>query len=57
MKEKILKLLKLESLFENLSGYVESKIELFKAEIREEVVSVLSKILVVLLIALAFFYC
>lgn len=55
MKEKILKLLKLESLFENLSGYVESKIELFKAEIREEVVSVLSKILVVLLIALAFF--
>lgn len=57
MKEKILKLLKLENLFENLSGYVESKIELFKFEIREEVVSILSKVLVTLIVALCFFFC
>lgn len=57
MKDKILKMLKLDSLFENLSGYVESKIELFKVEIREEVVAILSKILVVLLVALCLFFC
>lgn len=56
MKEKILKLLKLENLFENLSGYVESKIELFKFEIREEVVSILSKVLVTLIVAVCFFF-
>jgi len=57
MKDKILKLLKLDSLFENLSGYVESKIELFKVEVREEVVAILSKILVLLIIALCLFFC
>lgn len=57
MKDKILKLLKLDSLFENLSGYVESKIELFKVEVREEVVSILSKVLVALIIALCLFFC
>lgn len=57
MKDKILKLLKLDSLFENLSGYVESKIELFKVEVREEVVSIISKILVVLISALCLFFC
>lgn len=56
MKEKILKLLKLENLFENLSGYVESKIELFKFEVREEVVSILSKVLVTLIVAVCFFF-
>lgn len=57
MKNKILKLLKLDSLFENLSGYVESKIELFKAEVREEVVGILSKILVALIVAVCLFFC
>ena len=49
--------MKLDSLFENLSGYIESKIELFKVEVREEVVSIISKILVVLISALCLFFC
>ncbi|HLT81438.1 MAG TPA: phage holin family protein [Cyclobacteriaceae bacterium] len=54
VKEKILKLLKLENLFESVSGYVESKLELFKMEIREEVAGIVARILVVLLIGLCF---
>ncbi|MFO7258526.1 MAG: phage holin family protein [Bacteroidota bacterium] len=54
VKEKILKLLKLENLFESVSGYVESKLELFKMEIREEVAGIVARILVVLLIGLSF---
>lgn len=54
VKEKILKLLKLENLFESVSGYVESKLELFKMEIREEVASLVARILVALLIGLCF---
>lgn len=54
VKEKILKLLKLENLFESVSGYVESKLELFKMEIREEVVSIAARILVFLIIGLCF---
>jgi hypothetical protein len=54
VKEKILKLLKLENLFESVSGYVESKLELFKMEIREEVAGIVAWILVVLLIGLSF---
>ncbi|HEY8513113.1 MAG TPA: phage holin family protein [Cyclobacteriaceae bacterium] len=54
VKEKILKLLKLENLFESVSGYVESKFELFKMEVREEVAGIVARVLVVLLIGLSF---
>jgi type III secretory pathway component EscU len=54
MKERILKLLKLDNLFDNLSGYFESKIELLKFEVKEEVVLLLARVLVILLIAICF---
>jgi uncharacterized membrane protein YqjE len=46
IKESIFKFLKLESLVENLSGYVESRVELVKLEIREDVARLLSKSIV-----------
>jgi len=46
LKEKIFKLLRLDNLMDNLSGYVESRLELYKLEIREDVARVLSKALV-----------
>jgi polyferredoxin len=54
VKEKILKLLKLENLFESVSGYVESKFELFKMEVREELAGIVARVLVILLIGLCF---
>jgi hypothetical protein len=46
IKESIFKFFKLESLVENLSGYVESKVELVKLEIREDVSRLLAKSIV-----------
>jgi uncharacterized membrane protein len=54
VKEKILKLLKLENLFESVSGYVESKFELFKMEVREEVIGIVARLLVFVIIGLCF---
>lgn len=36
-KESILKLLKLDGLVENLTGYIETRMELMKLEVREEI--------------------
>jgi hypothetical protein len=46
IKESIFKFLKLESLIENLSGYIESRVELVKLEIREDVARLLAKSIV-----------
>lgn len=46
LKETLLKFLKLDNLIDSLTGYVESRVELLKIEIREEVVKSLSKALV-----------
>lgn len=58
--ETILKFLKIEGLVQNLTGFVEAKIELFKLEIREEVAKVTSTALmvatVILLGLLALFF-
>src|SRR5882757_4445981 len=43
LKEKIFKLLRIDNLMENLTGYAEAKLELFKLEIREDVAKMLSK--------------
>lgn len=51
IKETILKFLKIDSLVDNLSGYMDARIQLLKIEIREEVAKVLSKGLVHLVIA------
>lgn len=59
--ETILKFLKVENLVHNLTGFVETKVELFKIEIREEVAKVTSMalmiglVLLLALLALLFF--
>ena len=52
IKERILKMLKLDSLIDSLSGYVESRFELFKIEIKEDVVRMIVQVLVLLIIAI-----
>jgi hypothetical protein len=42
LKDSILKFLKLDSLIENLTGYVEARIELLKIEIKEEIAKVVT---------------
>ncbi len=50
LKETLLKFLKLDSLIDNLTGYVEARIELMKIEVREELANGLAKALVLVLI-------
>jgi hypothetical protein len=57
IKEKILKFLRLEGLINNLSGYVETRVALIKIEMREEVASILSRALMIMLIILVGFLC
>lgn len=52
LKETLLKLLKLDGLIDNLTGYVEARIELMKIEIKEEAAKGMSKA-IVLLVAMA----
>jgi uncharacterized membrane protein len=52
IKDRILRILKLDNLFGNLSGYFESRIELFKMEVKEEFVGLLAQIMVILIVAL-----
>jgi uncharacterized membrane protein YqjE len=54
LKDSILKFLKLDTLIEHLSGYVESRIELTKMEIREEMAKVVSKALLFMLMGAVF---
>lgn len=46
IKDKIFKILHLDNLIDNASGYVEARLELYKIEIREDVAKVLSKALI-----------
>jgi uncharacterized membrane protein YqjE len=57
IKDSLIKFLRLDNLVDNLSGYVEARIDLLKIEIREDVAKVLAQGLVVgavLLLALMF---
>jgi hypothetical protein len=51
LKDKVFKLLRLDNLVEHLSGYLETRLELFKLEVREDVAKVLSKAIVYLMMA------
>ena len=53
-KETILKLLKLDSLVDNITGYVEARIELLKIEIKEEIARSLAKTVVIVVIIAVF---
>ncbi len=50
LKDTLLKFLKMDSLIENITGYVETRIELMKIELREEVAKGLAKALVFIII-------
>jgi uncharacterized membrane protein YqjE len=50
IKESIAKFLKLDSLWENLTGYVETRIELMKYDMKEDLSRVLSKVSVLLFV-------
>ncbi len=57
IKDSIFKFLRLDNLVENLSGYFETRVELIKLEVREEITKVISHALmlaVLLLLALLF---
>lgn len=55
LKEILLKFFKLESIYNNVTGYVESRVALVKLEIREEVAQILSRSLIIMLMFLAGF--
>lgn len=47
IKDTIFKFLRLDNLIDNLSGYLETRLELFKVEVREDVARVLAQALMV----------
>ncbi len=49
-----MKFLKLDSLIENVTGYVEARIELTKIELKEDVAKTLSKVLLFMLMGAVF---
>jgi uncharacterized membrane protein YqjE len=54
LKDTLLKFFKLEGLVNNLTGYVETRIELLKYEIKEDMAKAITRLGLVLLIALLF---
>lgn len=51
LKDSILKFLKLDGLISSLTGYVESRVELLKYEIKQDVAKAASKIALILVLA------
>lgn len=51
MMDRILKMLKFDNLFDKLTGYLESRVEIIKFEIKEDLVGLLSRIVVASLIS------
>lgn len=54
LKDSVLKFLKLDSLIENLTGYVETRIELTKLELKEDIAKSLAKVLLFILMGAVF---
>ena len=51
IKDSLFKFLRLDNLMDNLTGYVEARVELLKIEIREDIARVLAKAIVVIMVA------
>jgi uncharacterized membrane protein YqjE len=51
LKDSILKFLKLDGFIESLTGYVETRVELLKVEVREDVARSMAKVSIFFLIA------
>lgn len=54
LKETLLKFFKLDGLVNNLTGYIETRIELMKYEVKEDMAKAIAKISILLLLALLF---
>ena len=49
LKEILLKFFKLDSIMDHISGYLETRVALVKMEIREEVASAMSRVLIIMI--------
>jgi len=56
LKETILKFLKLDGLVDNLTGYIETRIELMKYEVKEDIAHAISKVALILMISVFFLF-
>lgn len=54
IKDSVLKFLKLDNLIQNLTGFVETKVELMKLEIKEDLAKGLSRVAVFIVVAFTF---
>ena len=53
-KESILKLLRLDNLVNNLTDYVETRLELVKLEVKEEIAKAIARITIMIFVMMAF---
>ncbi len=56
MESKLLKFFKLDNLFDSISGYLETRLELFKLEAREEIAETTAKGIQAVIIILMFLF-
>jgi protein-S-isoprenylcysteine O-methyltransferase Ste14 len=56
LKDTILKVLKLDSLVNNLTGYIETRLELMKYEVKEDMARAISKIAILLVLSVFFIF-
>lgn len=54
LKDTLLKLFKLDGFVNNLTGYVETRLELLKYEIKEDIAKAIARLMLVLLTAMLF---
>jgi uncharacterized membrane protein YqjE len=54
LKETLLKFFKLDGLVNNLTGYIETRIELMKYEVKEDIAKAVAKVSILLVLALFF---
>jgi hypothetical protein len=54
LKDTLLKFLKIDGLIENLGGYVETRVELLKLEIKEEITKSMAKLSLIFAVAVIF---
>ncbi len=54
LKDTLLKIFKLDGLVNNFTGYIETRIELMKYEVKEDMAKVIAKVSILLLLALLF---
>jgi hypothetical protein len=56
LKDTLLKFLKLDGLVNNLTGYIETRLELMKYEVKEDMARAISKVSIMLLLAVFFIF-